>query len=101
MSELGRPASDVDLDAHAALSEFEPVPRIGVVQAAQRYWYLVVAPVIVFVIIAGILASARVPTYTAEARLIVGRLDLRPPERFRALRSSRGSRTELPARDQC
>ncbi len=76
MSELGRPASDVDLDAHAALSEFEPVPRIGVVQAAQRYWYLVVAPVIVFVIIAGILASARVPTYTAEARLIVGRLDL-------------------------
>lgn len=76
MSELGRPASDVDLDAHAALSEFEPVPRIGAVQAAKRYWYLVVAPVIVFVIIAGVVASARAPTYTAEARLMVGRLDL-------------------------
>ena len=76
MSELRVPASDVDLDAHAALSEFEPVPRISAMQAAGRYWYLVLAPVIVFVVIAGILATARAPTYTAEARLMVGRLDL-------------------------
>lgn len=75
MSELGQ-TSDLDIDTHAALTEFEPVPRIGVIQAAQRYWYLVAAPVIVFVVIAGIVASARAPTYTAEARLMVGRLNL-------------------------
>ncbi len=77
MSELGPPAThQADFDAHAGLSEFEPVPRNGVIEAAQRYWYLVAAPMIAFVVIAVIVASGRVPTYTAEARLIVGRLNL-------------------------
>jgi uncharacterized protein involved in exopolysaccharide biosynthesis len=65
--------------SRALAAEFEPLPQIGVVQAARRYWYLVLLPVLVLVPVALYVASKRTPTYTAEARLIVGRLNLSTP----------------------
>jgi capsular polysaccharide biosynthesis protein len=66
-------------DARALASEFEPLPRIGLLQSARRYWYLVLLPVVVFVPVAIVAALSRTPTYTAEARLMVGRLNISTP----------------------
>ncbi len=63
----------------ALASEFEPLPRIGVLQSVRRYWYLVLLPIVVFVPAAAVAAEKRTPHYTAEARLMVGRLNISTP----------------------
>lgn len=65
--------------ASSLAAEFAPLPRIGILQAARRYWWLVIAPIVVLVPIVAIAALARTPTYSAEARLIVGRLNISTP----------------------
>jgi len=73
------PSQPTEWDARAALAEFEPLPRIGVLQSARRHWILVLLPILVFVPVAAAVALARTPTYTAEDRLMVGRLDMSSP----------------------
>lgn len=65
-----------DWAASTLAAEFEPLPQVGPLQAARRYWLLVLLPVLVFVPLAAIVAAKRPATYTAEARLIVGRLNI-------------------------
>jgi capsular polysaccharide biosynthesis protein len=66
--------------SHWALAEeFEPLPRIGVAAALRRYWMLALLPVLVLVPVVGVVAAKRQPKYSAEARLIVGRLNLSTP----------------------
>ena len=65
--------------ASAMAAEFEPVPRIGVGAALRRYWLLALLPVVVLVPVVGIVAAKRTPRYSAEARLIVGRLNISTP----------------------
>jgi capsular polysaccharide biosynthesis protein len=60
-------------------AEFEALPRIGVVQSARRYWHIVLVPVVIFVAVAAVAASRRTPHYSAEARLMVGRLNISSP----------------------
>jgi hypothetical protein len=78
-----RVPGDVDAETRARRSalaeEFEPLPRIGVSAAVRRYWMLAVLPVIVLVPVIGVVAAKRTPTYSAEARLIVGRLNISTP----------------------
>lgn len=62
--------------ASALAAEFEPLPRIGVAAAVRRYWLLALLPIIVLVPVVGAVAAKRTPTYSAEARLMVGRLNL-------------------------
>ena len=63
----------------ALASEFEPLPRIGVFQAARRHWLLVLLPILVLVPVAAVLAARRTPTYSAEARMVVGQLNISTP----------------------
>ena len=63
----------------AQAAEFEPIPRIGILQAARRHWLLVLIPVLVLVPVVAVIAARRAPTYSAEARLVVGRLNLSTP----------------------
>jgi uncharacterized protein involved in exopolysaccharide biosynthesis len=63
----------------ARASEFEPLPRIGVLAAVRRYWLLALLPVIASVAVVGVVAAKRSPKYSAEARLIVGRLNVSTP----------------------
>jgi len=63
----------------ALASEFEPLPRIGVLESVRRYWYLVLASIVLFVAVAAVAAEQRTPHYTAEARLMVGRLNISTP----------------------
>jgi capsular polysaccharide biosynthesis protein len=65
-----------DWAVHTLAAEFEPLPQVGPLQAARRYWFLILLPVLVFVPLAAIVAAKRPATYTAEARLIVGRLNI-------------------------
>ncbi len=74
-----RSSSPPEWAASALAAEFEPLPRIGALQAIQRYWWLVLAPVVAFVAIAAVVASNRTPTFSAEARLMVGRLNVSTP----------------------
>ena len=59
--------------------EFQPPPRIGVSAAVRRYWMLALLPLIVLVPVIGVVAAKRQPKYSAEARLIVGRLNISTP----------------------
>jgi capsular polysaccharide biosynthesis protein len=63
----------------ALAAEFEPLPRIGVLQAARRHWLTALLPVLILVPVIGIVAAKRTPTYSAEARLMVGRLNISTP----------------------
>jgi uncharacterized protein involved in exopolysaccharide biosynthesis len=54
----------------------QPVPRLGVLQAMRRSIPLVILPVILLVGAALAYGLARSPTYTSEARLNVGGLNL-------------------------
>ncbi|MGA2925569.1 MAG: hypothetical protein ABSG43_06150 [Solirubrobacteraceae bacterium] len=65
--------------ARALASEFEPLPRIGLLESVRRYWYLAALPIIVFVAVAAAAGEKRTPHYTAEARLMVGRLNISTP----------------------
>lgn len=60
-------------------SEFMRVPRVGPMEAVRRYWLLAIFPVIVLVPILGFVAYREKPTYTAEARMIVGQLNISTP----------------------
>ena len=73
--------SDVEtrLRRSALAEEFEPLPRIGISAAVRRYWLLALLPVIVLVSVVGIVAAKRTPQYSAEARLIVGKLNISTP----------------------
>jgi len=55
---------------------YPSLPGLGVADAVRRHWPLVTAPVVVLLIAAVILGSTYKPTYTAQARLNVGRLDV-------------------------
>jgi hypothetical protein len=63
----------------ALAAEFEQLPRVGVLQSARRHWLIVLLPVLVLVPVVAVVAARRTPTYSAEARLIVGRLNLSTP----------------------
>ena len=63
----------------ALAAEFEPLPRIGVLQAARRHWMLVLLPILLLVPVVAVVASKRTPTYSAEARLMVGQLNISTP----------------------
>lgn len=65
--------------SRALASEFEPLPRIGVLESVRRYWYLALAVIVLFVAVAAVAAENRTPHYTAEARLMVGRLNISTP----------------------
>lgn len=70
----GQPAN-----AEAIAAEFRPMPRIGPVEAARRQWLAVLLPILVIVPVVAAVAATRPPTYSAEARLLVGRLNLSEP----------------------
>ena len=74
-----QPSQAPDWAAQALAAEFEPLPQVGLLQSARRYWLLVLLPILVFVAVAGVVAAKRTPTYTAEARLMVGRLNISTP----------------------
>ena len=79
MSDLKSRPSEAGWASRALASEFEPLPRIGVLESVRRYWYLVLAPIMLFVAVAAVAAEKRTPRYTAEARLMVGRLNISTP----------------------
>jgi capsular polysaccharide biosynthesis protein len=60
-------------------SEFISVPRVGPVEAVRRYWLLAILPVLILVPVLGFVAKRTKPTYTAEARMIVGQLNISTP----------------------
>jgi hypothetical protein len=53
--------------------------RVGVLQAARRYPLLVIVPMILLAGVGGALGYARDPTYTANAELAVGQLNVSNP----------------------
>jgi hypothetical protein len=71
-----KPSRPPEWAARTLAAEFEPLPQVGPLEAARRYWFLVLLPVLVLVPLAAGVAASRNPTYTAEARLIVGRLNI-------------------------
>lgn len=71
-----KPSRPPDWAARTLAAEFGPLPQVGPVQAARRYWFLVLLPVLVLVPLAAAVAAKRPATYTAESRLIVGRLNI-------------------------
>lgn len=54
-------------------------PTVGVLQAARRYPWLVLLPVVLLTAAGLAIALQRSPTYTAQARLSVGRINLNAP----------------------
>lgn len=67
------------MHAAAVAAEFRPLPRIGPLESARRHWLLALLPLIVIVPVVAVVAASRRPTYSAEARLMVGRLNLSEP----------------------
>jgi uncharacterized protein involved in exopolysaccharide biosynthesis len=59
----------------------EPVflPRIGTMEAARRYWLLVLVPLLIGLFAGVALAVQRSPVYTAETRMTVGGVDVSQP----------------------
>jgi uncharacterized protein involved in exopolysaccharide biosynthesis len=56
-----------------------PPPAVSVVRAMLWNWWIVLACVVLFVAIGAAAALLRTPTYTATARLAVGRIDITSP----------------------
>jgi len=56
-----------------------PPPTVNLWRAMLWNWWVVLASVIVFVLIGTGIALLRTPTYTATARLAVGRIDITSP----------------------
>jgi capsular polysaccharide biosynthesis protein len=56
-----------------------PPPTVNVVRAMLWNWWIVLASVLLFVAIGVGVALVRTPTYTATARLAVGRIDITSP----------------------
>lgn len=54
-------------------------PSVGVLQAARRYPWLVILPMILLTAAGLGIALQRAPTYTAQSRLTVGRINLNAP----------------------
>lgn len=64
------------------MSEVEnpPAPsRVSLSEAVRRYWPTVLLPVVLLVAVGAVVGLVRDPTYTAEARLAVGRIDVSEP----------------------
>lgn len=55
------------------------VPRVTVLTAARRHWFLVAAITALFTAAGIAVAVVRAPVYTAQARLVVGRIDVSAP----------------------
>jgi uncharacterized protein involved in exopolysaccharide biosynthesis len=55
------------------------VPRVTTLTAARRHWFLVVVITALFTAAGIAVAVARQPTYTAQTRLVVGRIDVSAP----------------------
>jgi len=55
------------------------MPQVSPVEAARRHWWIIVASVLAMAAIALALINSATPTYTAEAQLSIGRLDLTAP----------------------
>jgi capsular polysaccharide biosynthesis protein len=66
-------------DAALAPPVLPRVGRVGVGSAMRRYWPLVALPVILLAALALAAGYVRSPTYTAESRLAVGRIDASTP----------------------
>ena len=60
-------------------AEFRPLPRVGPLEAVRRHWLLALLPIVVIVPIVAFVVHNQPPTYSAEARLMVGRLNLSAP----------------------
>lgn len=56
-----------------------PPPTVNVVRAMLWNWWIVLLAVVLFVAIGAAVALVRTPTYTATARLAVGRIDITSP----------------------
>ncbi len=54
-------------------------PSIGVMQAAKRYPLLVIIPMLLLTAVGVIVGMQKAPTYTADARMTVGRINLNAP----------------------
>lgn len=54
-------------------------PTVGVLQAARRSWWIVLLPTVLLTALGLGIAVQRSPTYTAETRLSVGRINLNAP----------------------
>jgi hypothetical protein len=63
----------------ANMEDWGDTGRTGVLTAARRHPFLVLFPLLIFVGAAVFLGLARDPSYTAESRVIVGRLDVSQP----------------------
>jgi capsular polysaccharide biosynthesis protein len=57
----------------------EPPPTVNVVRAMVWNWWVVLVAVLVFAFIGAVVAIVRTPTYTATAKLAVGRIDINSP----------------------
>ncbi len=80
MSDVESPSSTRPERATATwASEFTPLPRIGVLESARRYWLLVLVSVAAFTVAGAAVARTRPAVYTAESRLNVGRLNISAP----------------------
>ncbi len=55
------------------------VPRMSAFEAIRRHWLTALLPFVAFVAAAVVLAAARAPVYTAEARLAIAGVDLSSP----------------------
>jgi uncharacterized protein involved in exopolysaccharide biosynthesis len=55
------------------------VPRVTTLTAARRHWFLVAVITVLFTAAGIAVALARQPIHTAEARLVVGRIDVTAP----------------------
>lgn len=72
-----RAASEADAEFLRGLAATAgEAPRVGVLESVRRHPILALAPVVLLVVLATALGLARSPTYTADARLAVGRLDV-------------------------
>src|SRR3954469_25585698 len=54
-------------------------PRVTILGAARRHSELVVAPILLFVALAGFIGLHRTPSYEAGSRLSIGRIDVNSP----------------------
>lgn len=71
--------TETDIYSDARLAEWGDSDRVGVWNSARRHRVLATLPIILLVGAAVFFGLARGPSYSAESRLIVGRLDISAP----------------------
>ena len=63
---------------YLAPEDAPPRPSVSITEAFRRGWLLILIPVLLFAGLATYIAMNRQPTYTADSRLTVGRVDISP-----------------------